>query len=257
PVADLVGNLWQEDASYLDYLAETEFAVMWFVAALLACSFGYAALRSLTRVSPRPQPPGRRTLVAATVIITVGSLLVWQVTTLLDTHLMNVRVAAWTQGAVLFALGARAWESGSSGQISRAQERRLGYAAAGGLLAALVLLVVEALRDGVDDAVGGFGWASISFAILYGVVSVAFTLWCVAWVRRRWPTHGSLMEKAGRGSYATYVSHPLVLVSVMVAFRPLPLGAELKFVMVTAVAVPLCFGVGYLLTRLPGVSRVI
>lgn len=65
------------------------------------------------------------------------------------------------------------------------------------------------------------------------------------------------MEKPGRGSYATYVSHPLVLVSVMLAFRPLPLGAELKFVAVTAVAVPLCFAVGYLLTRVPVFAKVL
>lgn len=81
--------------------------------------------------------------------------------------------------------------------------------------------------------------------------------WCVAWVRRRWPTHGVLLAKAGRGSYATYVVRPLVLVPVMLAFRPLPLAAELKFVAVAAVAVPLCFAVGYLLTRVPGLSKVI
>ena len=44
-------------------------------------------------------------------------------------------------------------------------------------------------------------------------MSIAFTLWCLAWVRRRWPNHGPLMAKAGRGSYATYLLHPVVLVS--------------------------------------------
>lgn len=257
PLADLVGNLWQEDESFLGYLAETEFSVMWFVAALLACSLGYALLRAVAPAPPSRPPPGRRALVVAAATIVVGSLLVWQLTTPLDTHLMNVRVAAWTQGAVLFALGVLAAESGSTGEIARAHERRLGLVTAVGLLAALALLAVEALRDREEDPLRGLGWASVTFGVLYGVVSVAFTLWCVAWVRRRWPTHGVLLAKAGRGSYATYVTHPLVLVSVMLAFRPLPLAAELKFVAVAAVAVPLCFAVGYLLTRVPGVSRVI
>jgi peptidoglycan/LPS O-acetylase OafA/YrhL len=104
---------------------------------------------------------------------------------------------------------------------------------------------------------GGFNWASVSFAILYGVVSVTFSLWCLAWVRRRWPTHGPLMAKAGRGSYATYVVHPVVLVLVMLACRAIPMGPELKFLLVSSVAVPTCFAVGYAITRLPGIERVV
>ena len=67
----------------------------------------------------------------------------------------------------------------------------------------------------------------------------------------------ALMAKAGRGSYATYLLHPVVLVSVMLAFRVVPLGAGLKFVLVSVVAVPVCFAVGYVVTRLPGVGRVV
>jgi glucans biosynthesis protein C len=48
-----------------------------------------------------------------------------------------------------------------------------------------------------------------------------------------------------------------VLVSVMLAFRAVPVGAQLKFVLVSVVAVPVCFAVGYAVTRLPGVGRVV
>lgn len=44
-LADFLGNQWDEDDTFLGYLAVTEFSVMWFVVALLACSLGYAALR--------------------------------------------------------------------------------------------------------------------------------------------------------------------------------------------------------------------
>jgi glucans biosynthesis protein C len=43
----------------------------------------------------------------------------------------------------------------------------------------------------------------------------------------------------------------------MLAFREVPLGAPLKFLVVSVVAVPVCFAVGYALTRLPGVRRVV
>jgi peptidoglycan/LPS O-acetylase OafA/YrhL len=258
PLADWLGNLWEDDRLTLaGYLADTEFSIMWFVVALLVCSLAYAALRSVRPVTdPRPRPGGR-TLVIGGAVISVVSLAVWQVTTLLDTHLLNVRVSAWTQGAVLFALGVMAAEAGWDGRLSPGAEHRLGRVAFTGVALTLVVVSWTGARDELDMALGGLNWASISFAVLYGVVSIAFTLWCLAWLRRRWPTHGRLLTKAGRGSYATYLLHPVVLVSVMLAFRVVPVGAQVKFLIVSVLAVPVCFAVGYAVTRLPGVGRVV
>jgi len=258
PLADYLGNQWEEDATtFLGNMAHTEFAIMWFVAALLVCSLGYAALRSIRPLADTRPRPGRRSLAVAASVIGVGSLAVWQFTTLLDTHLLHVRVSAWTQAAVLFALGVMAAEAGWDGRVSRQAEHRLGQVTLAGMALTVVLLSYTAARDQLDLASGGLNWASVSFATLYGVVSIAFTLWCLAWLRRRWPSHGPLMAKAGRGSYATYLLHPVVLVSVMLALRAVPIGAELKFVLVSVVAVPVCFAVGYAVTRLPGIGRVV
>jgi glucan biosynthesis protein C len=258
PLADWLGDVWKEDRLTLTAtLSDTEFSIMWFVVALLACSLGYAALRSVRPLAgPRPRP-GRRSLVVGGAVIAVVSLAVWQVTTLLDTHLLNARVSAWTQGAVLFALGVMAAEAGWDGRLSRSVERRLGRVTLVGLGLTLALVSWGGARDELDVVLGGLNWASVSFAIVYGVVSIAYTLWCLAWLRRRWPTHGPLLTKAGRGSYATYLLHPVVLVSVMLAFRAVPVGAQLKFVVVSLVAVPVCFAVGYAVTRIPGVGRVV
>jgi fucose 4-O-acetylase-like acetyltransferase len=258
PLADYLGDLWKEDAAtFLGNLADTEFSIMWFVVALLACSLGYAALRSIRPLTGSGPKPGRRSLIVAAAIIGIGSLTVWQLTTLLDTHLLNVRVSAWTQAAVLFALGVMAAEAGWDGRLSRNAEHRLGQVTAVGVGLTLLLVSYTGARDQLDLALGGLNWTSVSFATLYGVVSVAFTLWCLAWVRRRWPTHSSLMARAGRGSYATYVLHPVVLVSVMLALRVVPLSPELKFLIVSVLAVPASFAVGYAVTRLPGVGRVV
>lgn len=258
PLADYLGDLFKQDATtFLGQVAVTEFSIMWFVAALLVCSLGYAALRSMRPLTgPRPRP-GARSLVVAASVIGAGSLAVWQFTTLLDTHLLNVRVSAWTQAGVLFALGVMAAEAGWDGRLSRDAERRLGRVTVAGVGLTLILVSYTGARDQLDMALGGLRWASVSFAVLYGAVSITFTMWCLAWMRRRWPSHGPLMTKAGRGSYATYLLHPVVLVSVMLAFRVVPLGAQLKFVLVSVLAVPVCFMVGYAVTRVPGVGRVV
>ena len=54
PAGRPVGNVRQEDRSFLDYLAETEFSVTWFVAALLFASLGYAGLRACRPRDCRP-----------------------------------------------------------------------------------------------------------------------------------------------------------------------------------------------------------
>lgn len=131
-------------------------------------------------------PPEAGQEIAASVI-GVGSLAVWQFTTLLDTRLLNVRISAWTQAAVLFALGVMAAEAGWDGRLSRHTEHRLGQVTVVGVGLTLVLLSYTGARDLLDMALGGLDWASASFAILHGVVSIAFTLvvpgvgaWCSA-----------------------------------------------------------------------------
>lgn len=42
----------------------------------------------------------------------------------------------------------------------------------------------------------------------------------------------------------------------MLLVASVPAAPEIKFVVVSAVAVPACFAVGYALTRLPGTSKV-
>lgn len=156
PLADYLGNLWEEDAtSFLGYLAVTEFSIMWFVVALLACSLGYAVLRSIRPPSAARTRPGSRSLVVAASVIAVGSLAVWQSTTLLDTHLMNVRVSAWTQAAVLFALGVMAAEAGWDGRLSRHTEHRLGQVTVASVGLTLVLVSYTGARDQLDSALGG------------------------------------------------------------------------------------------------------
>jgi glucans biosynthesis protein C len=66
-----------------------------------------------------------------------------------------------------------------------------------------------------------------------------------------------LPAKAARASYATYVTHPPVLTATMVAFAPVALAPEIKFVLIAAAGVAACFTAGYALTRVPGISKVL
>jgi glucan biosynthesis protein C len=110
---------------------------------------------------------------------------------------------------VLFALGVHAAEAGWLGGLPPVLVRRLGWVAATALAVLEMLVAVELARGQFEELVAGAGWPTMAFALLDGVITIAATLWFIAWLRSRWPAHGPLLGKAGRASYATYFSHPL------------------------------------------------
>jgi len=231
--------------------------VMWFVAALLAFSLAYALLRRL-----RPPPVARRwsgvqVMVAAAVLIAVTAFLVWQRWPPDDAHtFLDLRWQSWPQGAVLFALGVWAGEAGSLEGLT-AWARPLGWTALAAAASFVALGVYEQARGQLDSILHSVGWAAMLGMVLYGIISVAFTVWFTALIRARWPGGGPLRARAGRASYATYFLHPLVLTAIMVLFASLALAPELMFLVVAVVAVPVCFLAGYAATRMPGISKVL
>jgi len=231
--------------------------VMWFVAALLAFSLAYALLR---RVRPPPvvrRWSGAQVMMAAALLIAVTAFVVWRWWPPDDgSTFLDLRWESWPQGAVLFALGVWAGEAGSLEALT-ARPRRLGWTA----LAAAALFVALAgyleARGQLGSSLHGTGWPTMLGTVLYGIISVAFTVWFTALIRARWSGDGPLRARAGRASYATYFLHPLVLTAIMVLFASLALTPELTFLVVAVVAVPVCFLVGYAATRVPGISKVL
>jgi len=259
PLASYLGDLGRGLHPRLaDYLGGVYAAgVMWFVAALLAFSLAYALLR---RVHPAPVArrwSGAQVMVAAAVLIAVTAFLVWQRWPPDDAGtFLDLRWQSWPQGAVLFALGVWAGEAGSWEDLT-AWTRRLGWTALAAAALFVALGVYEQARGQLASVLHSAGWAAVLGMVLYGIISVAFTVWFTALIRARWPGGGPLRARAGRASYATYVLHPLVLTAIMVLFVSLALAPELAFLAVAVVAVPVCFLAGYAATRVPGVSRLL
>lgn len=264
PLADLVGNVRQEDRSFLDYLGETEFSVTWFVAALLFASLGYAGLRAWAPRAGAGRRPTTAAALATGLLIGVLAVLVWPTSSLLDEHLMSLRPGAWMQGVALFALGVLTGEATSeegSGDadpgVGRRAARRWGWVTLLGFATIIILLGSITGSGELTDALHEMPWQGVAFALAYGVVSISFSLWCLSWFRRRWTGHRPWSQRAGRASYATYLLHPLVLTGVMVALSWLPGGPEVKLVLVVVTGVPLCFLAGSVVTRLPGLRRLL
>jgi glucans biosynthesis protein C len=260
PLASYLGDLGRRlHPDLAGYWGGAAYAagVMWFVAALLAFSLAYALLRRLHAPPAARRWSGAQVIVAAAALIAVTAFVVWRwwppddASTFLD-----LRWQSWPQGAALFGLGAWAGEAGSLEGLT-AWARRLGWAALAAAVLFAALGVYEQARGQLESTLHSASWPSLLGIVLYGIISVAFTVWFTALIRARWSGDGPLRAQAGRASYATYVLHPLVLTAIMVAFAALALAPELTFLIVAVVAVPVCFAAGYAATRVPGISKVL
>lgn len=158
----------------------------------------------------------------------------------------------------MFLLGA-AYERGWLDEVP-VSVARSGWRATWAGLALLGAVAVISLAMGGDYAAlaGGWHWQTGTFALLDGLITVGLGIWVVAAFQHRWNATLSVSTgRAARGSYAAYVFHPVVLVVISAALRPLSWPPEAKFFLLAVVGVPASFTIGHLLTRLPYVNRVL
>jgi glucans biosynthesis protein C len=262
PLADYLGNLPASDLALWDYVVDRsgtrDFGPMWFVAALLLYSLLYAAWRA---VRPRALETGQVVtaaqlagFAAAIAALSWAFWLQWSYTA--DTP-FNANFGHWGQASVLFVLGIACGERGWFDTLAWERARRMGWVSIGGMLLITGLAGSVLADDDFESMAGGVHWQSAAFAAVAGVVGVAVSLWVASWFRRRWNHAGQTAQRAGRGSYAAYVIHPVVLVLISLACLPLAVPPEAKFLIVAGVGVPATFAIGYGLTRVPGLRRVL
>lgn len=271
-VADYLGKVHSlPRRSLADYLVDStgtrDMGPLWFVAALLVFSLLYAAWRTLrprrgtSDDDPTPAAathgPPVRTLLVAGLVVAFGSFAVWQVWRHGSETPLNANWPHWPQAATMFTLGVLAGERGWLEALPWRRARRMGWIALAGVLAVAALAGVTIATADVDDMTGGPHWQAAALAVLDATVAVTWVWWMLALFRRRWNTQRPWAVRASRGSYAAFLIHPVVLVLLSLAVHDAPWPAELKFVVVAAVGVPATFLVGYGITRIPGIRRVV
>jgi glucan biosynthesis protein C len=262
PLTDYLGSRGEGGAaSVSDYLTNRtgtgDTGPMWFVAVVLTFSLVYAGWRALRPTSTAHGELARPDILLAVTTIGLLSFAIWQKWPYGQDTFWNLSWPQWPQGAVLFALGVRAGEGGWLSILTLSRARLLGSYAAAGLVALAGVVTYAIVTDDPEGIITGLNVGTLIFAFLVGTVAVCGCLWLVGWLRRRWVGQSPLLVRAGRAAYATYMFHPPVLVALSLLAQPLPMPPELKFLLVAVLGVPTCFTVGYMLTHLPKVNRVL
>lgn len=233
------------------------FGPLWFVVALLGFSLLYAGWRWLRPVPPiRAELIGVRPLLLVAAAIAVVDLLTWPGLPGTVDRYFDFGWPHWQQAAGVFVLGVLAGERGWFDRMPAALVRSCGHLAL--LMFAGLAILAAASIPGETGPLANGRWPGVVMALLDGGTAVVLIIWLVDLLQRRWSAHPSaITARAARGSYAAYVFHPIVLVALSISLRTVAWAPETKGLLVAVIGVPVAFGVGYLVTRLPTVRNLL
>ena len=255
PLAEWAGRRDKPVQEYLSgALADPDPGPLWFVGVLLVYSIAYVGWRSVAPGPPRARELRPGLLVGLAGAIAVGSILVRLEFPIDSVQPFAAHLWQWPQCLALFVLGLMAGEQGWLQPVPRTYQRVGGWAS---LAAVVVLMAAMATGASIDAFSGGLAWQAILTACCEGIIAVGVSMWLIGLFQRRFDHAGPLATALGRAAFGAYVLQAPVLLCFALLASGLDLAPEVKFLLVAPAGVAGSFGLAWLLTRLPGVRRVL
>ena len=167
--------------------------------------------------------------------------------------------AHFPQYVALFVIGIIAYRHNWFALISTPQARAWGWIALALVPLFLVLVIAAGALSGEFDPsiAGGFTWLSLAYSFWEAFIGVALVITVLVWFRNRFDRQSKLVQRMSATAYAVYILHPLLIVPLALVLSSIRFNLELKFVLITPLAVAICFLFGYFVRRLPMIRRIL
>jgi surface polysaccharide O-acyltransferase-like enzyme len=109
----------------------------------------------------------------------------------------------------------------------------------------------------IEQFSAGAHWPQLWYALWEQLVgfSIATAFLCIG--RAKWNKFLPLFSGLARSTFAVYIFHPLVLISLSMLFKPWAVDPALKCIVVAPLGVLLSFIVGSAIVRIPGINRIV
>jgi surface polysaccharide O-acyltransferase-like enzyme len=234
-----------------------DFGVLWFAAALLLFTLVFILWKKGAPVQKRLPSMGDILLFAVGIgVISFLVRIIFPVGWVLKP--LGFQFGHFTQYISLFVLGIVASKNDWL--------NRLEYRTGKGFLVAVVLLVLffpvfYVIKLKLDMPLewysGGFHWQSLLYAIWEQVIGFSIIVLLLAWGKEKWNRSSAFLSGLSRATFAVYIFHPLVVISLSLAVRNWSIDPAMKLLFVAPLAVPGSFLLGSLLVRIPGVRKII
>jgi surface polysaccharide O-acyltransferase-like enzyme len=274
--AGLPGSYWKFYSSYLLSLRGIGQGPVWFIETLLFFIVFYALWRVCStwwsHARPLVTPPTRsissedRHLSPPT-----GAMFLYIVGLALITFVvrvwlpmgwwfqpLNVMFAEFPQYISMFILGLIASRRGWLTSMPDAVGKRWFWVALVGLLTFVLLSVLTGNRgESITYYLGGLHWQAFVYASWEAVMGVAICASLLVFYRKHVNHPGRLWTWLSANAYATYLSHPVIVVGLAYSMHTVSLHPLLKWGIAIVIAVPVCFLISSVIRSMPLARRVL
>ena len=262
----LHGSYWSFYGPYLLHVRTIAPMVAWFLAVLLLFTLCYVAWRALSRHLPRAAErswklPSARAIYGFIFALGLVSFVVriwWPLGLWLQPFSLEVEVALLPQYISFYLLGVIAYRRNWFAELSPRMGRDWWRTT---IVAILVAVLFMTLGGGVGTQlnyyVGGFHWQALMEAVWEAYLVVGVSIGLLVLLRQRWNRQGRLAKSLAANAYTVYLIHPLVIVSVALAFSAVALYPLLKFGIAVLIVLPLCFLASFVIRKIPLASRML
>jgi Acyltransferase family len=251
-------TLMQFLTGYDDWI---DFGVLWFVAALLIFTLVYVFVRiTFKNLSIKALPaPNAGTIVLFAAGVGVVSFLVrvvFPVGWLLKP--LGFQLGHFSQYIAMFILGLIASKSNWLNTISDKTGKWIGKFALRLLAFFLVFFVIQETThmDG-NWWSGGLHWQALLYAVWEQVIGFSIVVGLLSLGRRRWNEPSVRVSKLSRCTFAVYIFHPLVLISISLLVSTWAIEPAIKLLFVGPLAVIGSFLLASMIVKIPGVNKII
>jgi surface polysaccharide O-acyltransferase-like enzyme len=230
---------------------------LWFALALLIFSIIYALVRvRANEPKPSDQLFSLGILIKLIVLITASTFFV-RLFQRLDTAVFNMQLCYFAQYSILFSFGIHAQRNNWLGKFDyQVGNKCIAIAIIPGILFLLTIVFSGGALDGNSDAFkGGFYWQSLAFNTWEAVTSVCMSVGLIAWFHENANWQNNLLKKLSNNAFTVYVIQAPILVLIAQAMQTLTFPAFFKFLLLAAIALPVCFLIAQVIKIIPILGR--
>ena len=233
---------------------------MWFVVMLLIFDLGYLAWRAIVKNRPErlvDNAPKKLTfpkVALFTLALAAASYLLRIVIPYGIPILQFPSLGYLAQYLSFFLIGILAFRQGWLRSIPGSLGQ-LGFVLS--VLATVILFPTAVFIGSGSKWIGYGSWQSAVFALWDSIFAVGISLTLITFFRRFLDGGKKFGRFLSQQSFAVYVIHVPVIVFLIPAVSGLQMAAPLKFGLAAAVCLPVCFGIAWLIRKIPYVKKII
>lgn len=240
---------------------------LWFLQALLLFAVAYVLYRKFSSrdtSNQRPQIfpyryPSNRALFFSIALLAILTFTV-RIFIPIGEWIGGFQLAHFIHYIFCFCVGILAYRTDWFSLLKKNQAQLWGIISLVMLPLFFVIAILGGALEGEDQLakfLGGFYWQNFAYSIWESVMLVSVLTFLLYFFRERLSRAGSIARTLAASVYTVYIIHQTLVIAVDILFIPISIPTVLKFIFVSIISVPLCFGLGILIRKIPYSQRVL